>query len=44
MHDPTTLKGFFSWAILGFGGAIAALLIAYLFPTLIPGRAAATQL
>jgi membrane-associated phospholipid phosphatase len=32
------------WILLGVGGAIVALLVAYLFPSLIPAQSAATKL
>ena len=44
LHDPMTGKGFISWAFLGFGGAILALLVAYIVPGVIPAKAAATRL
>lgn len=44
LGDPMTPKGFLSWAFLGFGGAILALLVAYLVPGVIPAQASATKL
>jgi len=44
MDDPKTFSGFTHWAILGFGGAIVALLVAYVFPSIIPAKSAATRL
>jgi hypothetical protein len=44
MDDPKGLSGFTHWAMLGFGGAIVALLVAYLFPSIIPAKSAATKL
>jgi hypothetical protein len=44
MDDPKTFSGFTHWAMLGVGGAVIALLVAYLFPTLIPAKSAATRL
>ena len=44
LGDPKTAGGAFSWALLGVGGSIVALLIAYLFPSVIPGKSAATRL
>jgi membrane-associated phospholipid phosphatase len=32
------------WIMLGVGGSIIALLVAYLFPSLIPAKSAATRL
>jgi hypothetical protein len=42
--DPTTGKGFFSWALIGFIGGMVALLIGHFIPSLIPKRAAAQRL
>lgn len=44
MDMPNTGSGFLHWAMLGLGGAIVALLVAYLFPALIPAKSAATRL
>lgn len=44
MDAPNTGTGFMHWAGIGFGGAIIALLVAYLFPSLIPAKSAATRL
>ncbi len=44
MDLPGSGTGFFHWAMLGFGGAIVALLVAYLFPSIIPAKSAATRL
>jgi hypothetical protein len=44
MEEPKSLAGFTHWAMLGFGGAIVALLVAYLFPSIIPAKSAATKL
>jgi hypothetical protein len=44
LGDPRTIKGGFSWAFLGIGGAVVALLIAYLFPGVIPAQASAQKL
>lgn len=44
MDDPKTFSGFTHWALLGFGGAIVALLVAYVFPSIIPAKSAATRL
>jgi hypothetical protein len=44
VDDPKSFSGFSHWALLGFGGAIVALLVAYLFPSFIPAKSAATRL
>lgn len=44
MDDPKTFSGFTHWAFLGLGGAIVAFLVAYLFPSIIPQKAAAQKL
>ena len=44
MDDPKTGSGAMHWILLGVGGAIVALLVAYLFPSLIPAQSAATKL
>lgn len=44
MDDPKSFSGFTHWAFLGIGGAIVALLVAYLFPSIIPAKSAATKL
>lgn len=44
LRDPRTGAGIVSWALLGVGGAIMALLLAYLIPSLIPTQSAATRL
>jgi hypothetical protein len=44
LDDPKSGSGFIHWAMLGFGGAIVALLVAFFFPSLIPAKAAATRL
>jgi membrane-associated phospholipid phosphatase len=44
MDMPNTGKGFIHWASLGLGGAIVALLVAYLVPSIIPAKSAATRL
>jgi hypothetical protein len=44
MDSPSTGSGFMHWAALGLGGAIVALLVAYLFPSIIPAKSAATRL
>lgn len=44
MDDPKSVSGFMHWALLGVGGAIFALLVAYVFPTMIPAKSAATRL
>jgi len=44
MDAPNGVTGFLHWAGLGLGGAIIALLVAYLFPSLIPAKSAATRL
>lgn len=44
MDMPNSGSGFLHWALLGLGASIVALLLAYLFPSIIPAKAAATQL
>lgn len=44
LDGPKSFSGFTHWAMIGFGGAIVALLVAYLFPTIIPQKSAATRL
>jgi len=44
MDLPGTGSGAFHWISLGFGAAIVALLIAYLVPSIIPAKSAATRL
>ena len=44
MDLPSSGSGAMHWILLGLGGAIVALLIAYLFPSLIPAKSAATRL
>ena len=44
MDSPTSGTGAMHWIMLGFGGAIVALLVAYLFPSIVPTQAAATKL
>lgn len=44
LGDPRTGSGFISWVLLGFGGAVVALLVAYLFPSFIPTQVTATKL
>lgn len=44
MDSPNSMSGFLHWAGLGLGGAVIALLVAYLFPSLIPAKSAATRL
>jgi hypothetical protein len=44
MDDPRTFSGFTHWAGLGLMGAVIALLVAYLFPSVIPAKSAATRL
>lgn len=44
MDDPKSGSGAMHWILIGFGGAIVALLVAYLFPTVIPANAQATKL
>ena len=36
---PHTGKGFMAYVMLGFGGAIAAMLVGSLFPSIIPAQA-----
>lgn len=42
--EPHTGKGFLGYAALGFGGAIVALLVGSLFPSIIPSRAKTVQI
>jgi hypothetical protein len=44
LESPMTGKGFATWALFGLGAAFIALLVAYLFPSIIPAQAAATKL
>ena len=44
MNAPSEFTGATHWILLGLGGAIVALLVAYLFPSLIPAQSAATKL
>ncbi len=44
MDMPNTGSGAMHWILLGFGGGIVALLIAYLVPSIIPAKSAATRL
>jgi hypothetical protein len=44
MDDPKTGSGIVHWAMLGLGGAIVALLVAYLVPSIIPTQSSATRL
>jgi hypothetical protein len=44
MDMPNTGTGFMHWVLLGLGGAIMALTVAYLFPSIIPAKSAATKL
>jgi len=37
--DPQTLQGAAAWAALGLGATVLALLVASLFPGIIPARA-----
>lgn len=37
--DPETLRGAAAWAMLGLGATVLALLVASLFPGIIPSRA-----
>jgi hypothetical protein len=41
---PTSGKGFLGYAALGFSGAVVALLVGALFPSLIPARATTVKL
>lgn len=42
--NPTSGKGFLSWAMTGFIGALVALLVGYFIPTLVPAKASASKL
>jgi len=44
MDVPGSGTGAFHWIILGLSGAVVALLVAYLFPSIIPAKSAATRL
>jgi hypothetical protein len=44
MMDPETLHGAAAWALFGLGATILALLVASLFPGIIPARATAVTL
>lgn len=42
--NPNTAKGAFHFFIFGFGGAIVALVIAQVFPSIIPAQATGVNL
>jgi hypothetical protein len=44
VDSPTTGTGAMHWIMLGLGGSIVALLVAYLVPSIIPAKSAATRL
>jgi hypothetical protein len=42
--NPTSGKGFFTWALTGFIGAMVALLVGYFIPSIVPAKASAQRL
>jgi uncharacterized membrane protein YedE/YeeE len=42
--NPTSGKGFITWAFTGFIGGLAALLLAHFVPQIIPARVQSTKL
>jgi len=42
--EPHKGSGFIAWAGIGFAGAIVALLVGSLFPSIIPSRAKTVQI
>jgi hypothetical protein len=42
--NPTGGKGFLTWAITGFVGAMVALLVGYFLPSVVPTKASASRL
>jgi hypothetical protein len=42
--NPTSGKGFLTWAMTGFVGGLLALLLAHFIPSIIPARVQATRL
>jgi hypothetical protein len=44
MGDPQTFRGIIGWGLFGLGVGVTALLIASLFPRIIPARAQGVNL
>ena len=42
--NPTSGKGFVTWAFTGFIGGLLALLLAHFIPSIIPARVTSTRL
>jgi hypothetical protein len=42
--NPTSGKGFLTWAMTGFVGALVALLVGYFVPSIVPTKATASRL